>query len=513
MLAAVNPTASASFSSTAGPITVTAGPSVTVTGAFTFTGEYEVRLWKRDANTLQLGYYKKLGKSISVSLDASAGGDLEIGSYDLIAKLYGLLGDSGKLDKDWLAKNIPKDQADNVADAYKNAVGKKLSAEIDAECDTTFTDQAAFSWNFDLRTDGSDAQKALTDALEGKIDPLLQQGTLPQGVTRAGSVLDRIRETKRTSPSTSSASSITPACKTLSFISRPSTPKTATSSSPIPCMPSFSSPPTHPLSVRTSYKVLVDDGTATISYAASFGKFIPSLTVGYTFFDYKGRGNSSDLSLFLQIADGVLGTDASTPWTAILQSGVNSQSASVNAVLNYDATSSAAFFLDSQSQPRPVTDFFFVCRESLLFTPGLGLSDELLDAFRDDAKWNALLDNSGSAQAIFRVLGVDIMNPPVWAHAAVSWVSQTTSWSRKMQTAAQALQNITQYLAQNPQADPTKNPKFQTRRQSFANAVSSAIQAAPIFDNAFGLFVMLHASKPLSKNVSVTYAGKTVTYP
>ncbi len=197
VLAAINPTATPGVSTAAGPITISAGPSVTIGGGFTLSGEYQARMWKQDGGILQLGYYKKRGRSFNVTFDASAEVDVAVGGFDLIAKIYGLLGDNGKLPADTLAK-IPASVADDVSLAYKTAVQTKLSIAIDAECDSSTTDEVAFSWNFDMSVAGGAAQEAFASAMAGNLTPLLGKAALPAGVTKMGSVFDHTTDVTHT---------------------------------------------------------------------------------------------------------------------------------------------------------------------------------------------------------------------------------------------------------------------------------------------------------------------------
>ncbi len=171
---------------------------MTIGGGFTLSGEIETRIWKKSASVVQIGYYKKQGSSFAVSFDASVGADVTVGGYDIIAKLYGLLGDSGKLDSTWLSTHVPSSVADDVQTAYESAVETKFSIAVDQECDTSVIDQAAFSWNFDLSALDAAGRGALTDAFKGDLTGLISNGDLPAGISKAGSVLDRTSETKHT---------------------------------------------------------------------------------------------------------------------------------------------------------------------------------------------------------------------------------------------------------------------------------------------------------------------------
>ncbi len=515
VLAAVNPTASPGFSAVAGPIAVTAGPSLTLAGGFKLFGEFEARLWKRTANIVQLGYYKKQGKSFRVAFSAAEAADVTLGGFDVIAKLYALLGDTGKLDAKWLENNVPKDQAANVAAAYGAAVQQKLSVELDAACDTTFADQAAFSWDFDLSTAGGTAQQALTDALRGEVAPLLEGEALPAGVTAVGSILDSIRETKRTFNlnflGLFDHATVNDAVLDLQAKTTEDGQLILTDTAHVRRLAADATPFVKSDKLRS---VLVEDGTATVSYAASFGKVVPKLSVKYLYFDFKSRAQPADLEGFLKIASGVTGKDATGPWSEVLSKKLPSQNASIEAALTYDVSAASTLFLNPGGSPRPSSDYAAAIRSAIFaMPPEPALDPVFLAAVGDDTTWQALL-NAGSLDNIYAALGVSISTPPTWAKFAAVWVSQAALWPPRMHAAGGALQAVAQYLQAHPNDDLQHDAGFQNLRQNFANHVKTAIQGAPVFgDDASGLLILFHAAKPTADSVTIAYAGKTVTYP
>jgi len=99
-----------------GPSAWTAGPSVTIGGGFTLSGEIETRIWKKSADVVQIGYYKKQGSSFTVSFDASAGVDVTVEGYDIVAKLYGSAGRLGTTRQRLVERSRAGRVADDVAD-------------------------------------------------------------------------------------------------------------------------------------------------------------------------------------------------------------------------------------------------------------------------------------------------------------------------------------------------------------------------------------------------------------
>jgi hypothetical protein len=511
-LTAVNPTATPGVSTSFGPISVTAGPSVTIGGGFTLTGEMETRVWKKSATVVQIGYYKKQGSSFSVVFDASAGADVTVGSYDIVAQVYGLLGDSGKLDPSWLKTNVPSSVADEVQDAYEAAVQKKLSIAIDEECDTSITHQAAFSWNFDLSALNEAGKSALENVFKGDFTALMGASGLPAGITKAGSVLDRTNEQKHTFSfnflGLYDHANVNDATLDMAAKTSEDGQLVLTDTAHVTRLAATDTPFVKSDQLRN---VFAEDCVATIGYAVSFGGFVTTVKVGYSYFCYKSKARQADLQLFVDTATQLGETAAAGYWAGTLKSNSVSQAASLLAALNYDAISGRNLFLDGSANPRSVPDYQEIGRKVLMNTPGLGLSAEFIAYLGDPAKWQQLL-NAGSPQNFYQILGVDLGNPPQWAAVSFAWTIHVVFWASAMHSTGQALQSVMQYLAQNPGVHPLEDAGFLKRRKAFAIQMQHAIQKAPLFNDTLGLMTIFHTATPPSKTVTITYAGKTASY-
>ena len=511
-LTAINPTATPGISSTAGPISVTAGPSVTIAGGFTLTGEIETRIWKKSDTVLQIGYYKKQGSSFTVSFNANIGADVTVGGYDVLAEVYSLLGDSGKLDPAQLAKDVPASIADDVKAAYQAAVQTKLSIAIDEECDTSITDQAAFSWNFDLSALDAAGQGVLAGVFKGDLTALLGGGALPAGITKAGSVLDHTNEVKHTFSfnflGLFDYAHVTDAVKKFSAKVSDDGQLVLTDTAHLTRLAATATPFIKSDQLR---KVFAEDCVATIGYSASLGTVVPTLKVAYNYYSYKRKAHHADLELFVDTAVQLREAQAAGDWAGTLQSNSNSQAASLFISLNYDGASSRNLFLDSGANPRSAADYHEVGRNALLSTPGLGLSPQFIACLKEPAIWQKLLD-AGSDQPFYRILGVPLGNPPAWAQISFTWTLHVVFWSSAMHSAGQALQGVLQYLAQNPGPNSLQAPEFQKRRKAFAGQLLTAIKKTPLFDDALGLMTVFEAATPLSKAVTITYAGTAKNY-
>jgi hypothetical protein len=512
VLAAVNPTATLGVIKSYGPITIDAGPSITIGGGFSLAGEFQVRIWKKSGSVFQIGYYKKRGESFTVSLDASVGVDVTVGSYDIISKIYGLLGDSGKLDSTWLKANVPSSVADDVQTAYQTAAQTKLSIAIDEECDTSLIDQVVFSWNFDMAAMDTAAQDAFASAIRGDLSPLMRGTPLPTGVSKAGNVIDRIKEAKHAVTfnflGLFDHASVQDATLDMKTKVAEDGQLIITDTAHLTRLSATATPFVKNDQLR---KVFAEDCVATIGYAVSLGSLAPQLKVAYSYFDYESHADISDLILFVATADKLGDGTANTDWANITQSGIPSQSASLFASLSYDSRTGRNLFLDQEANPRSIADLEKVGRNALLGTPGLGLHPEFRTRLADDALWQQM-SNAGTSPNFYAIIGVDQISPPQWATVSFAWTLHILFWAPAMHSTGQALQEISQYLAQNPGIDPLRDPGFLRRRQTFASQLKNAIQKAPLFNDALGLMTMLLAASPASKDVEITYAGKKTAY-
>jgi hypothetical protein len=513
LLAVVNPTASLGAAQSARLINVKAGPAVTLGGGFSLTGDFEVRLWNKDGKIIQLGYYKKQGTTFTVAFKAGAGTDISAGGFDVIAKIYGLLGSEGKLDPAWVKANIPASVAAEVEEAYKAAVQTRLSIAIEEECDTTLSDQVAFSWSFNAEAMDEDGQSAFDAAIRGDLSRLMDSSALPAGVTRVGSVFDKLESDKhrftfnflglfdhagveeaslRMTVKTSEDGQVVIADKaTLSRLGATATPF-----------------------VKTDLlrKVLVEDFVATVAYNTLLGHLATNIEVHYTYYDYLRHAHISDLATFVNTA-AVL-ADAGDPkkdWAALLQSGISSQSASLLASLAYDNASAVRLFFDGAATARNAAAYEAVARQALVLTPGLGLHDAFVSFLKDDAKWRRLVD-AGAPGSFYAVLGADQLDPPVWAKAAYAWTRHILTWAPAMHSAAQALQEVMDYAKSKPDLQPLSDSVFIQKRRTLGGLLRTAVQAAPLFHDALGIVTIRLAARPSSAMLNINYAGKTAAY-
>ncbi len=82
-----NPLASVDLPLGAGAVAVQAGATAGLTVSFTITGSYQIRARRKDADTIELSFFRESGTTLTADFSASAGVTATRGDTDLIAAL------------------------------------------------------------------------------------------------------------------------------------------------------------------------------------------------------------------------------------------------------------------------------------------------------------------------------------------------------------------------------------------------------------------------------------------
>jgi hypothetical protein len=510
LLATINPTATPGLCTTGGPISIKAGPSITAGGKFSFSGDFQVRIWKKSESIIQLGYYKKRGSSISISFAAGAGADADLGGFDILSQLYGLLGDACKLDPAWLKANVPHEVADNVEDAYQAALQTTAQIALNAALDVSTKDEAAFVWNFDMTAMDADAHTAFARAIEADLTALMDSAKLPHGVTKAGSVVDHLTETKHTLQlnflGLLDHANVQDSLADFKVKASEDGQLVLTDTEHLKRLEATITPFVKSDQLR---QVFAEDSVATVGYAASLGPLTPQLKVTFSFYEYKDNLSADGLKEYLQIATGLDVPQAASDWTAALQGPFSDRPGSCFASLLYDPLTAQSLFLEKNSAPR--IDFESIGRAAAIRTPGLIGDDRFQALLADDADWKTMCE-AGSVTRFYEVIGVDSTSPPAWATAGYTILQHIQIWAADMRAAASALQSVMAYLEANRTGGVLNDPQFLHRRQTFANALRQAISKTPLFHDAQGLMTLYVAARPAGKKIAIRYGGALKEY-
>jgi hypothetical protein len=358
----------------------------------------------------------------------------------------------------------------------------------------------------------AEAQDAFAHLIQGDLSTLLNAGQLAAGISKAGSIMDRLKDAKHTFKfnflGLFDYASVQDSILDMATKVSDDGQVILTDTAHLTRLAADTTPLVKGDQLR---KVIAEDAVATVGYAASFGSTVPQLTVNYSYYQFERNARSSDLTLFSETATAMDEPGVSGDWQELEDSGINSQQASFFANLTYDQASSCKLFVDENANARPISDLEKVGRLATLATPELNLNQSFRSLLEDDAKWQTMRDD-GSTQGLYAILGVDEASPPAWAIVSSAWYSHIVSWSSAMHSAGQALQSVLQYLSQNPEVDLVHDQSFLKRRQTFASQLSNAINAAPLFKDSLGLLTVYKAAAPASKSVVITYGGVAKSY-
>jgi hypothetical protein len=196
LAAAPNPLATVNLGPVLPSISVADGGSVTVGASFTHSLEYEIRARKTSTGTIRLGYFKKKGSEIGVSVDAEAGVSAGFGQFDLFEKLVTAISPSAQADiKELKAAGVDDATRGAIEATVKAGVQRTLEIGMTAEWDTATTNKAAFLYEINVPALNDNGRKAVNAALCGDLSDLIASDSNPQpGITMKTSIFTRIRE-------------------------------------------------------------------------------------------------------------------------------------------------------------------------------------------------------------------------------------------------------------------------------------------------------------------------------
>ncbi len=387
LLAAINPTVSAGVTQTLGPVSVQAGPEVTLGGCITITSDFQIRARKLNADTLRIGHYRKKGATLSVTFDAGANATATVDGVDLIAPIYKLLGSGVKVTKAWFEQQGAKDVADKIQDALTQAIQQKLSIALDAETDATACDTSAFIFDFHIPQLDAKGFSALDGVLAGDLSALVAADTLPTGITKHASALDRLRSTTHTLSvnflgvlsfadvekyALESTAKYTEGGE-IALIDRATASDIVVTDAPL-------------MASQQLHHVLADLFTATVFYHCIAGKTSPDFSATQQFYDFEHKIDAITLAWFGDLAR-QLGKAHS------LANGPSTTSAWMNILLTYQKKEAVLLLLDAAGHARPQSDFVSIGRRATIAAVELNPVVNYLAHMREgEPYWDAILN-------------------------------------------------------------------------------------------------------------------------
>jgi len=182
--ASPNPLASVDLPLGAGTIAVKAGAAAGLSASFTISGSYQLRSRRKDADTIELSFFRERGTTLKADLSASAGITTKLGDTDLIATILGTISTDPAGDKKLLSDLQPA-EVKTLTDAIKGGLDHSLQASLDVVLSAMTDDQAAFQYEIQPARLNAESSDAVHKALDGDLCQL----TAMEDRMQAGNIL------------------------------------------------------------------------------------------------------------------------------------------------------------------------------------------------------------------------------------------------------------------------------------------------------------------------------------
>ncbi len=503
LIAAVNPTATVGVKETFGKVIVEVGPSLKLGGSVTVTGDFQVRIRPTVGSVIRIGYYKQKGSTFAVTFDASASASVSVDGTDVVSAIFGILGPGSKVSDDWLKQNGATAVSAQIQEVVKQAVQTKLQFAFDMESDASVSNAVAFLYDFDFGKLDATGQTLLDKLLRGDISAL-NAGVLPNGITAKSNLIEKVRSGKHIF-----------ALHFLGLLNFASIEEFALKSTvkytdggdlciADQATGSRLGATTQILGARLAH-ILVETFVATASYTASMGKFAPSLTMKYLFYDYHGRTSKSDLAgLVARAAEFAVDKKTVSIWNQMLTSdGVRGGSA-LFVELDYDNNAALRVFFDASGNTRPSTDFISIARTAVVQSV-MGDSDaQYLARLAENATWQNLDENGynasipGLADAQLTILQMEFF--------------ALLNWATAMQKVAEAVQQMISFSSSYTGSDLQSDHNFTDLRVKLGGALAGIVRkTSGDIIPMWGCFAIYDAHVTQKGQVSITYNAHAVT--
>jgi hypothetical protein len=503
LLAAINPTVSAGITETLGPVSVQAGPAVTLGGCITITSDFQIRARKLTNDILRIGHYRKKGATLSVNFDAGASATATVGGVDLIAPIYKLLGSGANITKAWFEQQGAKDLADKIQEALTQAVQQKLSIALDAETDATACDTAAFIFDFHLPQLDASGLSALDGVLAGDLSALVTADALPTGITKHASALDRLRSTTHTLSvnflgvlsyadvekyALESTARYTEGGE-IAMIDKATASDIVVTDAPL-------------MASQQLHHVLADLFTATISYHCIAGKTSPDFTATQQFYDFEHKIDAMTLGWF-----GDLARQLGKPHA--LANGPSANSAWMNILLTYQKKEAVLLLLDAAGHARPQSDFIGIGRRATIAAVELNPVVNYLAHMRDgEPYWDAILNQDPGTF----LWPMNTLQKKQFGMACFA----VNNWAAAMAKLSKLIEQILVYTSSHDGATLSTDPAFLAlRSQLAAQLKQTSSKLVGSWVPAWSTFAVYFCHPPSSGQISLGLGrqGYTDTLP
>lgn len=502
-----------------GSAAVTAGASATIGAEFTASGEFELRVSRPAGSTVRLAFFRRRGRSLTVSATAAAGISATLKGKDLLATLMRAISPSPEQD---LIALVNAGLDDATIEAMQQAVAASIDRSLTVAAQLQFSgvrdDQALFEYDIDVSRLDTAAREAVGDALHGRLSAIgqaaggdgtairlvtsaaqhLRQRTIRWrinllGILNVSSVVELLRAGRVTYDPVSGA--LTAADEVSARRIR------------VKSMPLASDP-------EKLRKVLFESLVVVAAYQASrvLGASL-TLSADQTYVEQRGRTRRSDLDDHYR-ALLALGLCDIAERDARLGSETEFGSSIFVIENHFDATACDTMFLDAAGEPHDMAHYERIGRLALLalLPPTDPARSFRRLALESDVTWSHVRELGG---AIDEALPAHISRDALRLNVVRGDVFTIMWWARAMSRAATELVAVRKVIGSRDAATLVKDAAFNKAREAFAAALGRVVATSESrFDDPWDVLAMDAAAAGLgtleaaivSTRLAVAYA-------
>ena len=496
-----------------GEIKVNVGASVGIQSSYTVRGDFQLRVRKLSAQTLEFGYYKTASGEIKVGVSGSVGVSVGTGSTDFAGGILGAISSDAKVDEDELKKaGLDTGRIQAIKDAVEAGIDRSLELGLTAEFSTLRADSAAFLYEVDLGALSQDGHQAVRDALDGDLTALTApDNELPAGVKIKTSIFKNIRQ-KKTSIKINLLGifnfiSVTKLLVAGEVLYNHETGELvltdkATAERIRATLHNFAADP------EKLHKVQMESFLFTAAYRGTkLAVGSPSLKSTHSYFELHARTNHQTMKDNLDVAE-ALRLMSTQDKAQLLEKATDFGRSTLYAETGYENALLTKLFLDADGRPQPKEFYEQAGREAL----DLLYQSNDPDGYRrrpalDDELWKKMTA-AGSAQnlmALFPKLNDVQKNVVDSDYRVIVW------WAAAMHKLAKGLVEVNQFFADHPDAAPGDNALRKVRKRFRKKVAAVAKTTKKQFGDPWGLIAMDVATGHQAA-ANVRFTGDVISY-
>ncbi len=496
-----NPLASAALPLGAGTIAVHAGGCLGLSASFAITGSYQIRLLRKNADTIQLSISPERGTTWKADFSASAGVTAEIGETDLLAAMMGAISTDPTKDQKALAGLQPS-EIKTLNDAIKTGLDHNLQASLDTILSGATDDLAAFQYEIQPAKLSPEANLAVHKALDGDLSRLTaletemqEGGILAPGLKMINSVLSETR--KRGITLKVNLLGILNYL-TVSELIRHSEVLTDTVTGDVTIKETVTgnniSAMVNPLDrAEALRKAMFDSVLTTTAYRAGKAVALPDLSCEQVHFAFSQSTKQQTMKDYLNwfVALNLLSAPDEQIILAKFMGGGKS-----NCVLRTSFTDAecAAMFFDANGNLRQKQDYLNIGRRALraLLDPQDNQNDGLRFRIVDDGLWPQAL-SIGASSNLGPLVGLSTEDPRV--EYLIGDVRDIKHWADTMTEAGARVQEMRNFVGNSDLNTLLENNQFKSKRNALQTTLASMVKASKTrFDEPWGMVCLFWAA-------------------